>query len=62
MGVGRGVRPVPRESLLSDGNRSEAVLGIEGHCRQIFTFKALTVVNMHTWITDVPSNGIDRQR
>lgn len=53
---------MPRESLLSNGNRSEAVLGIEGHRRQIFTFKALTVVNVHTRITDVTSNGIDRQR
>lgn len=53
---------MPRESLLSNGNRSEAVLGIEGHRRQIFTFEALTVVNVHTRITDVTSNGIDRQR
>lgn len=29
MGVGEVVRLVPRESLLSNGNRSEAVLGIE---------------------------------
>lgn len=62
MAVGGVVRPVPRESLLSNDNQSEVVLGIEEPHRQIFTFKALTVVNMHTKIIDITSNGIDRQR
>ena len=38
-----GIRARPRDSLLSNGSRSEAILGMEEYHRQIFSLTFVTV-------------------